>query len=449
MSELLYILESKDGVRCTWQFWPCSHDAAAHNVVPPSLIYNPKKEIEGMALVEYDPVLCGKCKTVLNPYCPVDYTSKHWACPICLTRNSFPIAYKAHITESALPTELMSDYTTMEYILPSNSTVPPAFVFLVDTCCSQEELVALKSSLQKSINLLPAESLVCFIAFGKNVFLYNLAWTECSRCCAFRGDKTYDSKAVKDQLVLGNDNKSIQAGVKKYLIPAGDCEFALNAVIEELNKDPWPVSPGNRPLRCTGNALSIAVTLLELAYTKHGGRIMLFTSGACTFGPGMIVGEQLLDSIRTFFDIKTDVAKYTKTATAFYDGLAQKASLNGHCIDIFCCAIDQIGLYEMRNLSSKTGGYLVLTDTYKSDVFSLSLSKVFIRDDTGALQMGFNSILSLHTSVDIKISGALGPGSSIYRFLHMQVKTKSAMAWRIHGDFRVSTRRQRSFSYLR
>ncbi|OMJ72068.1 hypothetical protein SteCoe_29574 [Stentor coeruleus] len=414
MGEQIYALEGRDGVRCTWQYWPSSKVAATRDVIPVSIIYNPRKEISGIALVEYEPVLCQKCKSVLNTLALIDYTSKAWACPICMTRNQFPAHYKAHISETTLPTELMPQSTTMEYILPPNVIYPPVFIFVVDTCCTQDELALQKSALQQSLNLLPTESLVGFITFGKNAYVYNLGWTECNRCYAFRGDKNYDLQMVKDQLgLVGNDPRGIQAGARKFLMPAGECEFTLNLIIEELSKDQWPVPNGCRPLRCTGNALFLAVTLLEIAFPKHGARIMLLTGGAASHGPGMIVGDKLIDSIRTQHDIKNDNAKYSKTATSFYQSLALRASNNGHSIDIFCCAIDQIGILEMRSLSEKTGGYLVLTDTFKSDVFNLSLRKIFSRDDTGALQMGFNATIMMLTSPDIKISGAIGPGVSL------------------------------------
>lgn len=414
MSDLLYALEGRDGLRCTWQYWPNSKVASTRNVIPVTLVYNPRKDIEGLALVEYEPVVCLKCKSVLNPHCPLDFTSKAWACPICLTRNQFPPHYKAHISETTLPTELMSQYTTMEYILPPNVSYPPVFIFVVDTCGSIEELQLLKSSLQQSLNLLPVESLVGFISFGKHAYLYNLSWAECSRCYAFRGDKNYDTQMIKTQLGLtGNDPRGVQNGARKFLMPAGECEFTLSSIIEELKKDPWPIPAGNRPLRCTGNAIHLAVTLLEIAFPKHGARVMLFSGGAASYGPGMIVGEVLLDSIRTRHDIINEKAKYNKPATSFFENLAIRACTNGHSIDIFCCAIDQIGILEMRSLSEKTGGYLVLTDTYKSDVFTYSLRKIFSRDDTGALQMGFNATIQVFLSNDVKVSGAIGPGYSL------------------------------------
>ena len=42
------------------------------------------------------------------------------------------------------------------------------------------------------------------------------------------------------------------------------CDFNLTDLLGELQRDPWPVAQGKRPLRSTGVALSIAVGLLEV-----------------------------------------------------------------------------------------------------------------------------------------------------------------------------------------
>lgn len=39
----------------------------------------------------------------------------------------------------------------------------------------------------------------------------------------------------------------------------------LTDLLGELQRDPWPVGTGKRPLRSTGVALSIAVGLLEVS----------------------------------------------------------------------------------------------------------------------------------------------------------------------------------------
>lgn len=42
--------------------------------------------------------------------------------------------------------------------------------------------------------------------------------------------------------------------------------MSLTDLLGELQRDPWPVAPGKRPLRSTGVALSIAVGLLEVSH---------------------------------------------------------------------------------------------------------------------------------------------------------------------------------------
>ena len=50
----------------------------------------------------------------------------------------------------------------------------------------------------------------------------------------------------------------------RFLQPVHKCDMALTDLLSELQRDPWPVAQGKRPLRSTGVALSIAVGLLEV-----------------------------------------------------------------------------------------------------------------------------------------------------------------------------------------
>lgn len=72
----------------------------------------------------------------------VDYLSKNWTCPFCLTRNIFPPHYAEHITETNLPAELMPELTTVEYQLPGRVAAPPALLFVIDAALPEDELSA-------------------------------------------------------------------------------------------------------------------------------------------------------------------------------------------------------------------------------------------------------------------------------------------------------------------
>lgn len=100
----------------------------------------------------------------------------------------------------------------------------------------------------------------------------------------------------------------------RFLLPIQQCEFQLTNALEQLQKDPWPVSNDKRALRCTGVALSVAVGLLETAFQNAGARVMLFTGGPATEGSGMVVGPELKEPIRSHHDIDRDNIKYYKKA---------------------------------------------------------------------------------------------------------------------------------------
>lgn len=64
--------------------------------------------------------------------------------------------------------------------------------------------------------------------------------------------------------------------------------YSMVQLLDELATDQWPVAPGNRALRCTGVALSVAAGLLAACTTGTGARIVALVGGPCTEGPGTV-----------------------------------------------------------------------------------------------------------------------------------------------------------------
>ena len=121
----------------------------------------------------------------------------------------------------------------------------------------------------------------------------------------FRGTKDYTAKQVQEMLGIGRSpGPGHQAAApnqpqpmpgqpgqppaptappsNRFLQPVNKCDMSLTDLLGELQRDPWPVSQGKRPLRSTGVAMSIAVGLLEASYPNCGGRVMMFVGGACS-----------------------------------------------------------------------------------------------------------------------------------------------------------------------
>ena len=80
---------------------------------------------------------------------------------------------------------------------------PPIYLFVVDTCMDDEELAALKESLQMSLSLLPPNAVVGLITFGKMVQVHELACEGISKSFVFRGTKDYTAKQVQEMLGIG------------------------------------------------------------------------------------------------------------------------------------------------------------------------------------------------------------------------------------------------------
>ncbi|EMC97458.1 hypothetical protein BAUCODRAFT_33174 [Baudoinia panamericana UAMH 10762] len=425
-------IEDRDGVRLAWNTFPSTRMEASRLVVPIGALYTPLKEkSDGTPLLQYEPVTCKPpCRAVLNPFCQVDMRARIWICPFCLQRNGLPPHYK-DISENQIPPELHPGSTTIEYKLSRPAPTPPIFVFVVDTCQEEDSLKALKDSIIMSLDLLPPHALVGLITYGTMAQVHELGYAECAKSYVFRGNKDYTGKQVQEMLGLamaagarpGMQQVQPQLGrpaappvggaQARFLLPVQQCEFQLTNVLESLQKDPWPVANDKRSVRCTGVALSVAVGLLETSFQNAGARIMLFTGGPATEGPGMVVSPELKEQIRSHHDIDRDNIKYYKKALKFYDALAKRAAHNGHAIDIFAGCLDQVGLLEMKGLPNSTGGHIILTDSFTSSMYKQSFTKVFDTDAEGNLAMGFNASLEVLTTKELKVTGLIGHAISL------------------------------------
>lgn len=420
--------EDLNGIRFSWNTFPATKVEANKVVVPIGCLYTPlmNREESELPVAHYDPIYCLKqtCKAILNPYCAIDPTGS-WSCPLCGNRNPLPSHYQG-ITQDNLPLELTSNASTIEYITSRPVQTPPIFFFVVDLCQDEDNLKALKDSLVVSLNLLPANALIGLITYGTMVQLHDLGTESVNKSYIFRGDKLYNDKQINDMLnkpmFTNNLNQlpnqppnpgQFANSLNRFFLPLEEVEYQLTSILENLSKDPWAVANGDRPLRSTGSALNIASSLLGSTYSGFGARIMLFSSGPCTLEPGLIVGNKLKEPIRSHSDIDKDNAKHFKKANKFYKSIADRVVKNSHTVDIFGGCLDQIGVLEMKDLCNLTGGVLLLTDAFTTSIFKQSFLRLFNKDSEGFLSMGFNGILDVKTSKELKISGLIGHASSM------------------------------------
>jgi len=323
------------------------------------------------------------------------------------------------------------------------------FLFVVDTCVIEEEIGYLKSSVSQAVGLLPENSLVGLITFGTYVCVHELGFGQVPKVYVFKGSKEVTKDQIMEQMgffakrprpatgvIAGVRDGLSQESISRFLLPASECEFAMNSILEELQQDPWPFATDERATRCTGTALSVAAHLLGACVPGSGARIMAFTGGPTTEGPGAIIGKILSEPVRSHKDLDKDSAPYYHKAVKFYEGLAKQLVHQGHVLDLFACALDQVGVAELKVAVERTGGLVVLAESFGHSVFKDSFKRVFQSGDYD-LGLSSNGIFEVNCSKDIRVQGIIGPCASLEKKGPLSSETVigqgNTTAWKMCG----------------
>lgn len=408
--------EAYDGIRFSWNVFPSTSLNARKLFIPLGCLYTPLQRAEDMERVEYDCVQCSnpKCSAVLNPFCDLETVQQMWECVMCGNRNPFPHSF-SHVSSDNLPCELQADFPTIEYMAPQDPNYSPSILFVVDTCLIEEELTGLCSSIQQVISDIPEEikdsMYFGIITFGRHVSLHEIGFGECNKIHVFRGDsdegKHPDVDKVKGQLGVTHED------VGRFMIPLSQCEDILVDILGSLKRDSWPQASCERAKRCTGAAIQVGVSLMESLCQGHSARVMVFSGGACSCGPGQVIPASLEHHIRSHQDILNGKAPFYENAKLFYKTIANRAAQNSHVVDMFNCCLDQTGVAEQRVLVDNTGGILILSDTFTTLGFSDSFQRIFDVNKHGELSMSFCGDIQIVASPEIKVCGCIGPVTSM------------------------------------
>lgn len=422
--------EARECTRMSWNVWPNTRLETAKMVVPLSATVQPAKAVEHLPVLPYGPVQCKTCHLALNCYCEVDFTNLLWSCPHCASRNQLPQQY-AGISPSHLPPELFPEYQTVEYSVGASTTATPlAFVFVLDSCLPEDELSSAKESIEQVLNLLPPNGAVSLIVFDRNVCLYELSGSSngFTRSVLFYGGKEMSGESIRAMLNFGRrsanasttttSSSNAMAGFhsandpsSRFVCMYSECELTLEQVLEELRPSPVESAQGHRQERAVGNALNVATTLMEMYTHSRGGRVMLFTGGPPTLGPGQIVDTDRSSELRTHHDFDKGNTKFFKSAKQHYDALAKRLGNEGCALDVFACSMDQCGVSEMKDAIDCTGGMVVLAESFASDNYRRTLNHLFSSDENDNLHGCYDGHFTALAPREVKINGAIGPVS--------------------------------------
>ncbi|KAG5485622.1 hypothetical protein LSCM4_06578 [Leishmania orientalis] len=470
----------ENGLRWTWSCYPTTSKtktkenlsavtlAMPEMVIPMSCMYTPLHLIEPSHLVlgaALDELCCTNCGAFCNVHSQREM-NKYWVCLSCKRRNSF------HSNTAVTEQHPVLKYETVEFVLahpPMPVVTPPApqsslaFIFVVDTCIPSVEVASLRTSLLESLRHLPRSALVGFISFGSTVSVWELGakcGVEIRKCYLLRGNVANSVDALQGMLQV-SESHPVRG---RLLAPLCDVEATLTSLIEELEEDGAAVLSSKRPLRATSTAVEAATYLMEALapppmaaqqqYVQYGnsvkaatasgantkmGKILLFTGGPCTRGPGAVVSTDKADMMRFHRDIIEGDTPYYEAAFSFYNALEPRLIAANACLDVFAQSLDQVGVMEMRRCIDNTGGTLIVEDETTDIMFLESLKRYWQRCDLGAgaepaaaaavapegtsfsgavdshgkvdhsAHCGFAVHIELNTSVGTLVRGALGP----------------------------------------
>ena len=380
------LIEQQDGVRMTWNVWPSTKgESDKYLDIPLGVIYQPLKgEITQNNLLEYNSnqrIRCN-CGAYIHPWCSRDQTM--WICPLCNARNPLPEDPRSYAS------------STVEYVSLTQNPQITSLLFVVDLTAPQNEIDNLKTIISLSLATIPQNVYVGLIVYGKHISIYDMSSSQCPRAYILSGNKTYDAVSLTTILSANVINQ--------LLMPLSECELTFMSILDDLQHDEWPVQDGHRSLRCNGAVISAASALLECR--NACGTVEFFVTGPCTFGPGMIVSDDLKEQMRTHTDIQQERIKYVNNATNHYKSIAEKLSAKFVSVNIFACSMDQIGILEMSSLCTMTNGYITMHESYLHETLNETFGRLLQGDEI--LMNKYCFTIDVISSKELKVKSCIG-----------------------------------------
>ncbi|KAG7193009.1 uncharacterized protein KQ657_001122 [Scheffersomyces spartinae] len=465
--------ENIHGVRFNWNVFPSTRLEESAQVTPVgclySLLHKRPQELKSIPVSNTGrlPPRCKSCKSYINPFCRIDRLNGMWVCCICDKKSYFPPDTKLPTSElpevDEWPIELQQVSSTIDHVLPVDITnpidgdTPYSYMFLLDLYVvegHQSEFDSYILKVTKAISELPEGSLMGIVGYHDSVIFANGARlsptdiaddiidleSDQTKKKTEKNNKTKKNKNLLSSLfsesvyeafldkvgvASGFSNSWDQLPLVSSKIFTQNKEVALQTIKHLVPK----IAPDYKPPRVTGFAVYLASLLLsQCSFANFIGKLVLFSGGPCTSGPGMVADTK--SPMRSHSDIVNMKAPYYTTSERFYRTLSYIA--NGHTteralnavntisgrlsdsyppakqprwsVDMFITSLDQVGVYEMKSLSAMTCGGIFLNDDYNRAAFGEGLTA-----SLGQVNQT-NGVLTVSTSQGLKVNKMLGNG---------------------------------------
>lgn len=99
--------------------------------------------------------------------------------------------------------------------------------------------------------------------------------------------------------------------------------------------------------------------------------------------------------------------------------------------------MDQVGVAEMSSLANLTGGNIVLSDSFSTNIFKQSVQRIFLKDSQDHLKMAFNGVFEVLVGRELKVCGLIGPALSLNKkgpsVSEVEIGLAGTTAWKLCG----------------
>lgn len=371
-----FAAEDADGVRFNFNTFPVTTLEANRLVFPLGAVLCPLQDRSDLPRMMKYPMRCFKCQNFFSNHCQLDNIG--WSCCFCGAKNQ--------ISQEILHEEMNS--SSIEYIVNPMRNEFLSVVFVIDLSLEPEELKSLIESIAGSLELLPMNCQVGLVTFDACVKIYEFNEI-INKSFVIQGEKLYQDEVL--QKFLGGDKR-------KFLTQDFTKFKSILLNLKSVTTD----SKDERSRNCFGQAIKT----LSNCFNNGDVHVLLFIGTPVTIGEGNIVSLDKKVQIRTF----NDDFSSNKKSTNFYTNIANRkeAANSSMSFSIFASSYNQVGVYEMSDLTLKTGGYLILNDSFTSNLFKQNYLKVFELNKIGELDLVSNSHLSIRTSNYLEVQGIVG-----------------------------------------
>lgn len=499
MTNIHDINDDTNGVRFNWNVLPSTRLEATQLLTPIGCLYTPlhTRPIKYIQIPNVptenngqnysSPLSCSSCENYINPYTKIDRLNNMWWCPFCEKRTLFPDQYQLPLPNASndqIPIELRQSSTTINYELPDDislglsSTIPLAFVYVIDTYQHVDEFKDESSSIQfdnliaeviESIKLLPNGSLVSIISFDEVVTIHQTTKNSSTDFTneEFFGYTSEENKSIYDFETLFQDTKITRIiNVKLNMSASLPTDWQESSLVKEnylveitpeskslitsyLETLKYKTTDTYKPIRSTGlSQFIIAYLLSQFTFKGFMGKVSIFTSGPGTLQPGRIVSHLPGSNIRSHHDILKVNAPDFSSSSKFYQVLGYIAT--GHSFessykavnlvsnnitdfpepallsprfsfDIYAGSLDQIGVYELKPMILTTCGQIFLCESFSTPHFKKLLKKT-INQAIATDKIKYNCKLTVSTSPGMKVQKLISHGSRLASFYEENTK---------------------------